>query len=109
MSKSLLPERDRKRASPPSESQPKLARGTRDIAPSTIKVARGTRDMAPLGAQDGDDDTIVVDADPALGDLSLDSDVGETSDVSDVSDSQAADLAAATDARMIELGKRRFG
>src|SRR5690349_656574 len=78
MSKSFLPERDRKRAALPSGSEPKLARGTRDIAPATIKVARGTRDMAPLDA-DGDDDTIVVDADSALGDLSLDSEVGDTS------------------------------
>jgi len=124
MSKTLVPERGvRKTAATP---QPKLARGTRDISPATIatlKVARGTRDMTPLVSLDSDDDTIVVDTDPNLSDELVmeaeaieaievveaaevgegdSSDVGETSEVTE---SQAT----AIDARMLDLGKRRFG
>ncbi|HEX2691913.1 MAG TPA: ATP-dependent DNA helicase RecQ, partial [Kofleriaceae bacterium] len=73
-------------------------------------------------ALDSDDDTIVVDTDPTLvDDLSLDGesgdasepgDVGEASEVSEVSEAvqtQAGEIAATIDARMLELGKRRFG
>src|SRR5262244_1919155 len=119
MSKSLVPERGvRKTAATP---QPKLARGTRDISPATIKVARGTRDMTPLAALDSDDDTIVVDTDPNLTDElvvmdaepveaveTADAGEGDSSDVgesSEVTESQAT----AIDARMLDLGKRRFG
>jgi ATP-dependent DNA helicase RecQ len=118
MSKSVVPERSgRKRTV--TQPQPKLARGTRDISPATLKVARGTRDLVPFVALDSDDDTIVVDTDPLLVDvLSLDGDVadvgdagdaGDVSEVAEVAEAQAGALAAAIDARMIELGKRRFG
>jgi ATP-dependent DNA helicase RecQ len=120
MSKSLVPERSgRKRVATP---QPKLARGTRDLPPATLKVARGTRDLAPFVSLDTDDDTIVVDTEPMLGEvLSLDAELGEVGEppevgeigdvgeVSDVAEAQAAAIAAAIDARMIELGRRRFG
>jgi ATP-dependent DNA helicase RecQ len=107
MSKSLVPERSgRKTAATP---QPKLARGTRDISPATLKAARGTRDLVvPL---DSDDDTIVVDPDPNLPeDLVLEAEVGdadpaEAGETSEVTESQAASI----DARMLELGQRRFG
>jgi ATP-dependent DNA helicase RecQ len=112
MSKSLVPERGgRKTAAAP---QPKLARGTRDISPATLKAARGTRDLAPLVALDGDDDTIVVDPDPNLSeDIALDAEVGdadagepgEPSEVTEAASTEAASI----DARMLELGKRRFG
>ncbi|HEX8112114.1 MAG TPA: ATP-dependent DNA helicase RecQ, partial [Kofleriaceae bacterium] len=109
MSKSLVPERGvRKTAATP---QPKLARGTRDISPATLKAARGTRDISPLVPLDSDDDTIVVDTDPNLPeDLGLeaevgDADVGEGGESSEVTETQAASI----DARMLELGKRRFG
>jgi ATP-dependent DNA helicase RecQ len=120
MSKSLVPERSgRKRVATP-EPEPKLtklARGTRDLAAATLQVARGTRDLVPFAALEADDDTIVVDTDPALGVLALDSevadagdhDVGEPGhDAEVISEAQAAH-AAVVDARMIELGKRRFG
>ena len=123
MSKSLVPERSaRKRV---AMQQPKLARGTRDISPATIntiKVARGTREIAPLVGLDPDEDTIVIDTDPNLTeDLALEadaydvpdapdaSDAGEAGEASEVTETQAAEIAAATDARMIELGRRRFG
>jgi ATP-dependent DNA helicase RecQ len=117
MSKTLVPERGgRKRPTTPSLQQPKLARGTRDIQASAIKVARGTRELPPLFPQDSDDDTIIVDTDPTLSDeLCLDADVaeggdvGDVSEVTEVSEAQAREHAAATDARMIALGKRRFG
>jgi len=115
MSKSLVPERGvRKTAATP---QPKLARGTRDISPATLKAARGTRDIAPLVPLDGDDDTVVVDtvdpveADPNLADeLALDAEASdpeavEVTEPSEVTESQAATI----DARMLELGTRRFG
>jgi ATP-dependent DNA helicase RecQ len=125
MSKNLVPERSgRRRTAAP---QPKLARGTRDFTPATLKAARSTRDLPSFPTLDSDDDTLVVDPDPALVDeLSLDAEAGEAgdaeagdvSDVSDVSDasdasevveSQAGELAATIDARMLELGQRRFG
>jgi ATP-dependent DNA helicase RecQ len=125
MSKSFVPERNgRKRiASPASETKPaKLARGTRDLAPATLKLARGTRDLAPFVAMDGDDDTIVVDTEATLVDARLRLDDGLDHDVHDVSEGEAhevgdvsevteaqAEHIAETDARMIELGKRRFG
>ena len=109
MSKSLVPERGvRKTAATP---QPKLARGTRDISSATLKAARGTRDLAPLAALDTEDDTVVVDPDPNLSEeLVLDAEVGEADaedavEPSEVTESQAASI----DARMLELGKRRFG
>ncbi|HEY6174686.1 MAG TPA: DEAD/DEAH box helicase, partial [Kofleriaceae bacterium] len=103
--------------------QPKLARGTRDISPATIatiKVARGTRDMEPLGAIDADDDTIVVDTDPNLTDeLVMEADGAEVAEAADTGDSEVSDVgetsevtesqATAIDARMLDLGKRRFG
>ena len=131
MSKSLLPERTgRKRAAAPvapaapdmrEAPEAKLARGTRDIPPATIKVARGTGDLR-LDALDSDDDTVVVDLDaavdidPALTDslplLSLDGladlDAGDLPELSEAAETQAGEIAA-IDARMIELGKRRFG
>jgi len=120
MSKTLPPEQSgRKR---PATPQPKLARGTRDITPATIKVARGTRDLAAPVPLEPDDDTIVLDTDPVLVDeLALDADTSDTSDTSDAGDggepgevsevveTQAGEHAAAIDARMIELGQRRFG
>jgi len=121
MSKTLVPERGvRKTAVTP---QPKLARGTRDISPATIatiKVARGTRDMEPLGAIDADDDTIVVDTDPNLTDeLVMEADGAEVAEAADTGDSEVSDVgetsevtesqATAIDARMLDLGKRRFG
>src|SRR5262245_24446317 len=88
MSKTLVPERGgRKRTTTHTLQQPKLARGTRDIPATTIKVARGTRELPPLFPQDPDDDTVVVDPDPALSDdLCLDSDAGYSNDVGDASD-----------------------
>jgi len=78
--------------------------------------------MSPLVLPDADDDTIVVDTDETLVEqLSLDADTGDTSDpgeaseatepgdVTEVVETQAGELAAAIDARMIELGRRRFG
>src|SRR4051794_34286313 len=120
MSKSLGPERGaRKRiATPEPKLAPKLARGTRDIAPAAIKVARGTREISPILELDSDDDTIVVDPERLVDELALDSDAHEVHDVAEVSEAgevnenaerQASELAAATDARMIELGRRRFG
>jgi ATP-dependent DNA helicase RecQ len=125
MSKSLVPERSaRKRA---ATQQPKLARGTRDISSATIKVARGTREITPLRGLDADEDTIVVDPDANLTDLALEADAvdavdaydapdapdvgdaGDAGEASEVTETQAAEIAAATDARMIELGRRRFG
>jgi ATP-dependent DNA helicase RecQ len=109
MSKSLVPERGvRKTAATP---QPKLARGTSDISPATLKAVRGTRDITPLVALDSDDDTIVVDPDPSLSEeLVLDAEVGDA-DVSDGGESSEVTetRAASIDARMLELGKRRFG
>jgi ATP-dependent DNA helicase RecQ len=110
MSKSLVPERGvRKTAATP---QPKLARGTSDISPATLKAVRGTRDLTPLVALDSaDDDTIVVDTDPSLSEeLVLDAEVGDA-DVSDGGESSEVTetRAASIDARMLELGKRRFG
>jgi ATP-dependent DNA helicase RecQ len=132
MSKSFVPERiGRKRT---AATPAKLARGTREIAPATLatlKAARGTRELSPLGpigALEGDDDTIVMDTDPSLsdelvldagdagdgsdhdiGDVSDLGEVGDLAEVSEVAETQAGELAAAIDARMIELGKRRFG
>jgi ATP-dependent DNA helicase RecQ len=111
MSKSLVPERGvRKTAATP---QPKLARGTSDISPATLKAVRGTRDLTPLVALDSssEDDTIVVDTDPSLSEeLVLDAEVGDA-DVSDGGESSEVTetRAASIDARMLELGKRRFG
>ncbi|HEX3757675.1 MAG TPA: ATP-dependent DNA helicase RecQ [Kofleriaceae bacterium] len=111
MSKSLVPERGvRKTAATP---QPKLARGTRDISPTTLKAARGTRDLIPLVPIDGDDETIVVDTvdtDATLAEeLTLDADAGDA-EVGEPSESEVTETRAATiDARMLELGKRRFG
>src|SRR4029078_3916894 len=110
MSRSLVPERGgRNRITTPTP-QAKLARGTRDISPATIKVARGTRELSPLLPLETEDDTIVVDTDTTISDaLRVESDthdvaeVGED-EVTEVSESQA-DIAAAIDARMIELGK----
>jgi ATP-dependent DNA helicase RecQ len=119
MSKSLVPERGARKTS--ATAQPKLARGTRDISPATVKVARGTRDLTsivPLDPPaDQDDDTIVVDPDPSLPhlteELGLEADAPE-SDPTDAGEGDTSDLtdgeiAASIDARMIELGKRRFG
>jgi ATP-dependent DNA helicase RecQ len=109
MSKSLVPERGaRKTAATP---QPKLARGTRDISPATLKAARGTRDLTPLVPIESDDDTVVVDPDPSLSDeLVLEVGEAEVGEVGEVSDSEVTETRAATiDARMLELGKRRFG
>jgi ATP-dependent DNA helicase RecQ len=109
MSKSLVPERGGRKAA--ATPQPKLARGTRDISTATLKAARGTRDLAPLVALDSDDDTVVVDPDPNLSqDIALDAEVGDTDagdtgEPSEVTETQAASI----DARMLELGKRRFG
>jgi len=114
MSKSVVPERSgRKRvATPPSNGQPKLARGTRDLSPATLEIARGTRDLAPFVALDSEDDVVVVDTDPTLGEvlaLDGDSEVGDVAEVGEVNEAQAGEVAAAIDARMLELGKRRFG
>ena len=96
-----------------------MARGTRDIAPATIKVARGTREISPILELDSDDDTIVVDPERVLVDeLALESDahdvhdggeVAEAVEINENAERQASELAAATDARMIELARRRFG
>src|SRR5947209_2200496 len=109
MSKSLVPERGARKTA--ATEQPKLARGTRDISPATLNVARGTRDMTPF-VLEADDDTIVIDTDPNLAEeLVLDAeaavvgDAAEVGEASEVTESQAA----AIDARMIELGQRRFG
>ena len=113
MSKSLVPERGARKA--PATPQPKLARGTRDISPATLKIARGTRDLTSLIPLEPDEDTVVVDTDPTLADdLALDTEPGyaaeaDAGEVSEVTDTHAAEIAAATDARMLELGKRRFG
>ncbi|HEX3474420.1 MAG TPA: ATP-dependent DNA helicase RecQ [Kofleriaceae bacterium] len=119
MSKSLVPERGvRKTAATP---QPKLARGTSDISPATLKAARGTRDLdtpvVPLVPLDTEDDTIVVDTDPSLSEeLALDAEVAEVAEVGDPDASEPGESsevtetqAASIDARMLELGKRRFG
>ncbi|HEX7838302.1 MAG TPA: ATP-dependent DNA helicase RecQ [Kofleriaceae bacterium] len=96
--------------------QPKLARGTRDISPATLKAARGTRDLTPLLPLEADDDTVVVDTDPNLSEaLALDSDTldsgdaGDGGEASEVTETQAGELAASIDARMLDLGERRFG
>jgi ATP-dependent DNA helicase RecQ len=120
MPKNLVPERSvRSRGATP---EPKLARGTRDFTPETIKVARGTRQLdplvpdplGPLDCLDSDDEVTLVDTDPVLVDeLSLDagdsSEVGDAGETTDGVERQAGELAAATDARMLELGTRRFG
>jgi ATP-dependent DNA helicase RecQ len=101
---------------PAAAPQPKLARGTRDISPSALsalKVARGTRDMTPLVVLEGDDDTIVVDTDPNLADvlvMEADAEVieAESSDVAETSEATESQ-ASVIDARMLELGQRRFG
>src|SRR5689334_25228420 len=87
MSKTLVPERGgRKRATTPTP-QPKLARGTRDISPTTLKVARGTRELSPLFPLDPDEDTIVVDPDQTLAeDLGLEADSSEVGEVGEVGD-----------------------
>src|SRR5262249_4121260 len=91
--------------------EPKLARGTRDLEPA--QLARGTRNrMAPVEL---DDDTIVVDpaeiAEPTEAqddpiEVGLDGELAaadaQASEQDDGSD-------AAIDARMLELGQRRFG
>ncbi|TMQ02757.1 MAG: hypothetical protein E6J91_50245 [Deltaproteobacteria bacterium] len=108
MSKSLVPERGARKA--PATPQPKLARGTRDISPATLKIARGTRDLTSLIPLEPDEDTVVVDTDPTLADdLALDTEPGyaaeaDAGEVSEVTDTHAAEIAAATDARMLELG-----
>ncbi|HET7504486.1 MAG TPA: ATP-dependent DNA helicase RecQ, partial [Kofleriaceae bacterium] len=119
----LAPKLAPPRADRADRIEPKLARGTRDIPSATLKVARGTRELGAFTA-DSDDDTIVVDTDPTLGVvLSLDAeaaegaegvetlDGGDASDteVTEVNEAQAGAAIAAIDARMIELGKRRFG
>src|SRR3954467_2526722 len=115
MSKSLVPERGvRKTAATPQ--QPKLARGTRDISSATLssatlKAARGTRDLTPFVPLEAEDDTIVVDTDPNLSEeLVLDAEAGDA-DVSDGGESSEVTetQAASIDARMLDLGKRRFG
>ena len=118
MSKSLVPERGaRKQAATP---QPKLARGTRDMSPATLKVARGTRDLTPMVQHEADDDTIVIDttvdiavgSDPSLPlDLALEAEPAEPAEPADDGESsEVTETQAATiDARMLELGKRRFG
>jgi ATP-dependent DNA helicase RecQ len=108
MSKSLLPERNGKRTVLP---QSKLARGTRDIPQATITVAQGTREIPPILSLEPEDDTIVVDTDPRIPDLVLDAEVSDSGEVevSEVAQTLARDAAAAIDARMIELGQRRFG
>jgi ATP-dependent DNA helicase RecQ len=93
---------------------PKLARSTRDLEPT--RLARGTRErMAPLEL---DEDTVVVDpieiADPA----EQHDDVHDAIDAADDAELAAGDgaapeqddgSAAQIDARMLELGQRRFG
>ncbi|HSK02739.1 MAG TPA: ATP-dependent DNA helicase RecQ [Kofleriaceae bacterium] len=109
---------------------PKLARGTRDLEPP--KLARGTRNR--LVPMELDEDTVVVDpADlatpgfPHVGALDPDlrdaGDPVEALDAGDAGDAhedgdlaadaatpeQDDDSAARIDARMLELGQRRFG
>src|SRR5437016_330377 len=132
MSKSGDPDRRRKRPTgapaaapkePDSKDDPKLARGTRDITSlGSEKLARGTRDALPMRVVEGRDldidiDTLVVDPteeldtpDPEGPELLAaegdpEQDVPEVPEVPEVPDS--AD--AVVDARMLELGQRRFG
>ena len=63
---------------------------------------------------DSEDDTVVVDTDPSLlHGLSLDAEVHETGEsidtAEDISEAQESAQAELIDARMLELGKRRFG
>ncbi|HEY0190649.1 MAG TPA: ATP-dependent DNA helicase RecQ, partial [Kofleriaceae bacterium] len=110
MSKSLVPERGgRKRvATPPSPEPklPKLARGTRELAPAALKIARGTRDLRPL--VEPEDDTIVVDPELVL-DADHEHEVEALDGHEDIAEAQEGAQALEIDARMLELGKRRFG
>jgi ATP-dependent DNA helicase RecQ len=101
-----------------SVAVPKIARGTRDIDPA--KLARGTRDrMAPVEL---DEDTVVVDPAELAEAVDHDEAIPEIHALDDA-DLAGADLAGAEaaapeqddgsaaqiDARMLELGQRRFG
>jgi ATP-dependent DNA helicase RecQ len=88
--------------------EPKLARGTRDLS---AKLARGTRDqIQPLTLDDDDSvDTVIVDPPDEHLDVSVDA---EDLAVEAVDPEETAEVAAANavvDARMLELGQRRFG
>ncbi|MGN6106208.1 MAG: RecQ family ATP-dependent DNA helicase, partial [Kofleriaceae bacterium] len=111
------------RPSATTATPPKLARGTREIDPEKLppKLARGTREgLRPVA---DDDDTIVVDPieplplaarralrearddrddddDHESDELSVDGAHGDATDDAD---------AVSIDARMLELGRRRFG
>ncbi|HWU90572.1 MAG TPA: ATP-dependent DNA helicase RecQ [Kofleriaceae bacterium] len=106
---------------------PKLARGTRELDASRIprpprdleppRLLRGTRDrIAPVEALDlGDEDTVVVDpseitAEPGYV-LDDGGEVGDGDELTAVGSTSEQDDASADqiDARMLELGRRRFG
>ena len=126
MSRNSDPRRKR-----PVQSQlpdvPKLARGTRELDASRIprpprdleppRLLRGTRDrIAPVEALDlGDEDTVVVDpseitAEPGYV-LDDGGEVGDGDELTAVGSTSEQDDASADqiDARMLELGRRRFG
>ncbi len=113
MSKSGEPDRRRKRPATavPAVPTPKLARGTRDLPP---KLARGTRDrIAPLTVApreaEIDDDTVIVDPNDHE-ELRVDSDdLAAIPEPVEAESSEAAIAHAIVDARMLELGQRRFG
>jgi ATP-dependent DNA helicase RecQ len=93
---------------------PKLARSTRDLEPA--RLARGTRErMAPLEL---DEDTVVVDpseiAEPAYHhddaiEAAAEQDDAELGAGDGAAAEQDDGSAAQIDARMLELGQRRFG
>ncbi len=98
-------------AQAPGVVVPKVARGTRDLEPA--KLARGTRNrLVPVDPDD--EDTVVVDPaelaessdrhEDAL-EVGLDADLGGEPSAPEQDDVSAAEI----DARMLELGQRRFG
>ncbi|HEV7558511.1 MAG TPA: ATP-dependent DNA helicase RecQ [Kofleriaceae bacterium] len=105
MAKSLEPDRRRRRTTANLRetvptSAPKLARGTRDLAPLAPPSASVT------AVDDCEDDTVIVDP--------PDAEVADVADVVDVAEPDEvavaeAHAAAAIDAHMLELACRRFG
>ena len=103
MSKSRAPDGRSKRAtlSPQSKSV------SEPVATEAPKLARGTRDaMSPLSSEE---DTLVVDVEAEAVDVHDDlehhDELDGTVESVDATDETAADV----DARMLELGRRRFG
>jgi len=104
MSKTSEPDRRRKRPATqaPAPVPAKLARGTRDLG-STL--ARGTRQG--LVSLEADDDTVIVDTDHD--ESHPDSEELVALGAEPVEDAAVTHANAVVDARMLEIGIRRFG